>query len=77
MLCPPLSYIKITHEPTGESVSLPFRDNEMSESKARKLALKLLTSRIYAKRMQLHEAVKTYELPDGIQYPDELLYFKT
>lgn len=70
--------IRVTHLPTGESVTLDS-NNFRSQHKARDVAIKLLKARIYAKHNSLTQPAReiaTYDLPDDEQFPNDLTEYR-
>lgn len=70
-------YITVTHVPTGISVTV---DDNYSRSlnKCRDKAMSILRSKLYVHNMgkNLNKDDITYDLPDNVQYPDELEDYK-
>lgn len=69
--------IKVTHEPSGESVCLNS-NHFRSQHTAKIAAIGLIRARLYAKRMALNSGklIANYELPDDKQFPDDINDFR-
>lgn len=70
--------VKVSHDPTGESVTITSRDFR-SMHKAKITANKILRSRIFAKKFiseKRDKEVAAYDLPDGVEYPHDLSEFR-
>lgn len=66
--------VQITHKPTGETV---FIDFSRSVHKNREMGLKVIRSRLWAlqhgiKRPELDDVISEYNLPDDVEYPNDL-----
>jgi len=70
--------VTVTHEPTGESVTVTSQITR-SQFHARRIALEILRSRVYAFQQGINRSdreVAIYDLPGDNPYPHELGEFK-
>ncbi len=68
--------IRFTHLPTGESVVLDS-NHFRSQHKAREAAIKLIRSRLYAKRIATPaREIAAYDLPNNDQFPNDLTEYR-
>jgi hypothetical protein len=68
-----LSYVKITHKPTGIEVKIES-DRQGGLRRARKLGLDLLRSKLASNLYGPHSLVRSYEIPDGQLTTEQLEY---
>lgn len=77
--------VRVTHAPSGESVTIPgdyasLRTESATTREMQQIAISVIRSRLVAEQIGAGRSTKEvacYDLPDGMEYPNDLLPFRS